>query len=91
MSSGADCQFVEVKPGEWKYQLQRWPYGALEEYDHYGPFPTFTTALTHLDDNHQNPGGFSVTMHPDHVHNGQQVTTWGDDKEWTCCGAEVTV
>ncbi len=91
MSSGADCQFVEVKPGEWKYELQRWPYGALEEYDHYGPFPTFTTALTHLDDNHQNPGGFSVTMHPDHVHNGEQVTTWDDDKEWTCCGEEVRI
>ena len=90
MSSGAECDFVKVKPGEWKYRLQRWPYGDFDEYDSYGPFPTFTAALAHLDANHQNPGGFSTMTHPDHVHNGEQIDNeWSDTKEWTCCGDSV--
>jgi len=67
MSSGADCHFTEKELGEWYYSLQRWPYGETEEYDEFGPFPTFKRAYSNM---HQrgNPGGFSFAVHPDHVH-----------------------
>lgn len=65
MSSGADCRFVEKKPGEWWYKLQEYPYGAIEEYDSFGPFTSYDKAVDHLDENHQNPGGWSIDRHPD--------------------------
>lgn len=61
MSSGADCHFREKNPNEWYYAIQQYPYGAVEDYDTYGPFRTFAMARKHLDNNHQNPGGWSVS------------------------------
>ena len=58
MSTGADCHIREVAENQWHYTLQCYPYGATEEYDRYGPFPTEQDAIDHLDDNHANPGGW---------------------------------
>ena len=63
MSTGADCQFVERKPGKWWYELQRYPYGATEEYDEFGPFKSLEAAEKHLHDNHANPGGAMISYY----------------------------
>ncbi len=94
MSSGADCHITEKEPGKWVYDLQQWPYGAIEDYDRFGPFPSFVAAHDHLGANHQNPGGYSIRVHPDHVHNGEQVEIEGlfgqnPNLFWTCCDQEV--
>jgi hypothetical protein len=68
VSTGADCRFVETKPGEWRYAIQRWPYGDWPEYDKKGPFPSFAAAREDMDAHYPNPGGWMVTCHPQHVH-----------------------
>jgi len=65
MSTGADCHFVERGPGKWYYSLQDWPYGDWPEYQTYGPFPSLEKAEKHLDDNHANPGGWSIHHYKD--------------------------
>lgn len=60
MSSGADCVFTEQPNGKWNYQIQQWPYGDWPDYDVHGPFASFEKARDHLDENYQNPGGYSV-------------------------------
>ena len=60
MSTGADCVFIEHEPDKWHYELQRYPYGANEDYDKYGPFSSLEKAEDHLDANHANPGGWSI-------------------------------
>lgn len=72
MSSGADCRFTEVEPGKWTYELQRYPYGANEDYDTFGPFTGYQRAHKHLEDNHQNPGGSMTRCLPE----GQHVHEW---------------
>ena len=92
MSSGAECNFTERKPGEWMYEIQQWPYGEWPEYDKHGPFATLIAAQEHLDANYQNPGGYGIDRHSDHVHNGKQIDAyWDAEKQWTCCGDEVEV
>lgn len=61
MSTGADCHFVEKKPNQWYYQLQRWPYGENPNYDTFGPFQSLEIAINHLNRHHANPGGWSET------------------------------
>ena len=56
MSTGLDCRFEHV-PSGWYYLLES--YEDRDEYDAYGPFPSFAAAEQHLDDNHANPGGYS--------------------------------
>lgn len=66
-STGANCFFIEWKPGEWYYVLEN--RGYEEDYEEpwdwrenaaaYGPFKTFDAAHEHLRANHANPGGFS--------------------------------
>jgi hypothetical protein len=70
MSTGADCQFQEVTPGRWSYQLQEWPYGDNPDYTTYGPFRSFRAAHEHLNENHANPGGYMAHPLPEgqHVH-----------------------
>lgn len=65
MSTGQECLYVEVKPGEWYYVLEG--YGAPKQAwdwrefaDATGPFPTQEALRKHLHDNHANPGGASV-------------------------------
>jgi len=60
MSTGAECCFVEKKPGEWYYMLQEWPYGENPDYETFGPFKSEDEANDHLSANHANPGGYSV-------------------------------
>lgn len=64
MSTGLNCEYVEVEPGKWYYILERGsaPKNAWDwrEYaDGYGPFATFDAAHTHCRDNHANPGGYT--------------------------------
>lgn len=63
MSTGLECNFYEVD-GRWYYLLQDWncPVQAWDWREYatcYGPFKDFEEAITHLDDHHANPGGYS--------------------------------
>lgn len=65
MSTGLECNLVEVEPNKWYYLLQQgncpvqcWDW--REHADCHGPFSTEAAALQHLDDNHANPGGYST-------------------------------
>lgn len=65
MSTGLECEIVEVTPGEWFYVLQNWdcPVGAWDWREYataYGPFGSEDEAEQHLSDHHANPGGWSV-------------------------------
>lgn len=60
-STGADCWFEERTPGEWYYHLQRYPYGATQDYDVEGPFRSYQEADRHLSANYANPGGETVS------------------------------
>ena len=59
MSTGANCVFVQ-KGKTWEYKLQDYPYGWTESYQTYGPFNSYRAAREHLNQNHANPGGWSV-------------------------------
>lgn len=65
MSNNAECEFIERSPSEWWYLLQAsgsafdawdWREEAIVE----GPFTSYEAAMSHLDRNHTNPGGFST-------------------------------
>lgn len=60
MSTGADCVFIEEKPGRWFYEIQRWPYGETDEYDRHGPFRSEDAASDHLTKHYANPGGYII-------------------------------
>jgi len=65
MSTGFNCYFTEVTPGEWFYALQDWdcPVGAWDWREFataYGPFKSMEEARDHLRQNHANPGGYST-------------------------------
>ena len=65
MSTGFECEFVEVEPDRWYYVLQNWdcPVGAWNWREYataYGPFGSFEGARDHLHNNHANPGGYSI-------------------------------
>jgi len=68
MSTGADCKFIEIEPGKWKYAIQRWPYGEWPEYETNGPFNSYREAMTHLSQNYANPGGWFTSIHDSHKH-----------------------
>lgn len=66
MSTNSECDFIEVKPGEWWYLLEDYdaPKNSWDWREHstaYGPFKTYEVAHRHLSDNHANPGGHSET------------------------------
>jgi len=68
MSTGLACSFIEIQPGCWYYILQNWaaPAHARDWRKHataYGPFDSFDTADQHLEDNHANPGGATVSRY----------------------------
>lgn len=66
MSTGLNCEFVEVEPGKWYYLLEdgsapkmAWDW---REFAHaYGPFSLYDEASEHLRRHHANPGG-SLTI-----------------------------
>jgi hypothetical protein len=65
MSTGYECQIIELEPDEWYYLLQDWncPVGAWDWREYatmFGPFRTYELAEKHLSDYHANPGGWSV-------------------------------
>lgn len=95
MSTGAECNFIEVEPGRWTYRLQRYPYGETDVFDTYGPFSSFRTAHAHLGNNHANPGGFSVETHEQHVHewvktSDQEIDGFTVTIDVTSLGGEAT-
>lgn len=62
MSSGLECQIIQVEQNKWFYLLQDWdcPRGAWDWREYataYGPFPDSDAAHVHLQENHANPGG----------------------------------
>ncbi len=66
MSTGLECEFVEVKPGAWYYVLEHGsaPMMAWDWHEHasaYGPFATFEKAHDQLRRRHANPGGYSTS------------------------------
>lgn len=65
MSTGLECEFIEVAPGEWYYLLEQgsapkiaWDW--REYANAYGSFRTYEEAHKHLRDHHANPGGHTV-------------------------------
>jgi len=60
MSTGAECHFIERKPQQWYYKIQKFPYGETEEYHTHGPFSSLEKGHEHLHKNYANPGGYSV-------------------------------
>lgn len=85
MSTGADCSFIEIQPGIWKYKIQCWPYGDWDEYDTNGPFNSFRVALAHLDSNYANPGGWSCHINKEkHIH--EYNNERGEEKYCITCG-----
>jgi hypothetical protein len=91
MSTGAECNFIEKTPGRWYYKLQQYPYGYTEEYDEFGPFPTFAIANQHLDENHANPGGYSVQALPGCPHDLRRPNPYSSQYPEDCdrCGASL--
>jgi hypothetical protein len=88
MSTGAECHFYEKTPQQWFYDLQQWPYGESEDYNTFGPFTTFEEANTHLDRNHANPGGYSVSSLPNCPHDITRKRPYDKDYPLECrrCG-----
>lgn len=62
MSSNLNCKIYEKTPGVWFYALEQ--YSQRDEYDTFGPFPTFRAAENDLSRNHSNPGGCSIRPLP---------------------------
>jgi hypothetical protein len=93
MSTGAECIFYEKEPRAWYYDLQQWPYGEWPEFDTFGPFPTWRQAYKHLDDNHANPGGYSIHPLPGCPHDllKKREVVFHNER-WDCdrCGSSLT-
>ena len=87
MSTGAECNFYEMKPNQWHYQIQKPPYGWTEDYFKHGPFPTFKKAIDHMQGTYANPGGYSVDKHPDHKHDFREVSYYGE-RQIRCHGCD---
>jgi len=70
MSTGLECYFSEEKPGVWFYELEIGDHNRVGdiygsgEFNRFGPFDSFPRAETHLQENHANPGGYSIGAHP---------------------------
>jgi hypothetical protein len=62
MSSNLNCRLYEKTPGVWFYDLEQ--YSQRDEYDTFGPFPTFRAAKDNLSRLQTNPGGYSVKPLP---------------------------
>lgn len=70
MSTNSNCDFIEVKKGEWFYVLEHRnaPKNAWDWHEHataYGPFSTESEAERHLAENHPNPGGSCSSSLPE--------------------------
>lgn len=69
MSSGANCQIIEVKRDKWYYLLERDPDSDSgddwrEDANCHGPFSSPDAATEHLDRNYANPGDWWETPLP---------------------------
>ena len=86
MSTNSECVFFEYTPGAWYYALQdsNAPHSAWDWREHatcYGPFATEGEAMVHLDDNHPNPGGYSVEPYEPDVEEDAVYTQLVDEAE----------
>jgi hypothetical protein len=68
MSTGLECNFIEIKPNQWYYLLENWgsPKGGWDWREYataYGPFTDEGSADQHLRDHHANPGGSSTSAY----------------------------
>lgn len=93
MSTGAECRIIEKNHGQWWYELQQYPYGATEEYNTSGPFPTFKAAYDHLHRHNANPGGYWCEALPGCPHDLKHPVEHplNGDKGFFCdrCGSQV--
>lgn len=69
MSTGCECEFLEVRKDQWYYILEHYnaPKNSWDWHEHadaYGPFPSEDAAHEHLRENHANPGGSSTCALP---------------------------
>jgi hypothetical protein len=78
MSTGYDCKFVEVKPGQWYMCLANWRTreSTSDESTIVGPFATQQEAIRYLDEHESNPGGYLVLDHEDAK--GMRASTLAD-------------
>lgn len=68
MSTGQQCDLIEVRPGEWYVELEDMSFWGEEEEGRgdgemirvSGPHPTEEAAIAHLLRRHANPGGWST-------------------------------
>jgi hypothetical protein len=91
MSTGHDCRIYEKTPARWFYDLETYTRG---EYETEGPFSIYKDAIDHLNRNHANPGGYSITALPgckhdlarpvEHRMQGESTTHYCDR-----CGAHL--
>jgi hypothetical protein len=72
MSTGYECEFVNIPNEGWYYMLQNWtcPVGCdwYTDATSYGPFKSFEEADKHLYENHANPGGSYTNTQPSAEH-----------------------
>ncbi|MFJ8158513.1 hypothetical protein [Streptomyces sp. NPDC094468] len=65
MSTGVNCEVIEVEPGKWFYILEetdapRNSWDWREYASASGPFTSQESAEQHLADHHANPGGHEI-------------------------------
>jgi len=70
MSTGLNCEFIEIELCKWYYVLEDWdaPKNAWDWREYataYGPFSFLNGAKKHLRDHHANPGGYSSQKYQD--------------------------
>ncbi|MGW5657206.1 hypothetical protein [Streptomyces humi] len=68
MSTGLECELTEVEPGRWYYVLEdsdapRNAWDWREYATAYGPFTSEQQAEEHLEKNHANPGGLTISRY----------------------------
>jgi len=64
MSSGLNCEYIEISPKTWYYILEdsdapKNSWNWFEYASACGPFVSFDKAQDHLHENHSNPGGYN--------------------------------
>lgn len=68
MSTGCECNIVEVEPGKWyyiieDYQAPKNSWDWREFATMWGPFESEDKAYLSCRDTHGNPGGYTLTRH----------------------------
>lgn len=84
MSTPRGCVFTELGAGRWQYELE--DSQGSERYVRYGPFRSFRDAEANLENNHSNPGGYSL-----HIHETEHRHEWIEGYIDRPAGVEVSI